>query len=327
MSDFQGRLLAWYHQNKRELPWRQTRDPYAIWVSEIMLQQTTVKAVIPFYERWMARFPDVGALASASMDEVLTYWQGLGYYRRCRMLHAGAVFVLEQGFPTCEAEWRKVPGVGEYTAAAISSIAFGERVALVDGNVERVFVRLNCDEAQNLKATAWRWVREVLAEDAGSWNQALMELGATVCIPRAPLCSSCPVVKDCCAFSSGRQNELPMPKNKTEWKELTHHIWIPLAAGRVGIRQIPAGEWWEGMWEFARSEDFDSLSTLLNPEWIEEAGSFRHVVTRHKIRAVVAVARNCQKEAAFRWVLPEELEGYAMPSPQRRAWKMASGLQ
>ncbi len=324
MSEIQDRLLGWYHQNKRELPWRQTRDPYAIWVSEIMLQQTTVKAVIPFYERWMTRFPTASSLAEASIDEVLTYWQGLGYYRRCRMLHAGAHFVLENGFPSSEQEWRKVPGVGEYTAAAIASIALGERVALVDGNVERVYARLTCDDSQNLKPAAWKWAREVLAEDAGSWNQALMELGATVCIPREPLCSSCPVAGGCCASASGRQASLPMPKLKPEWREVTHFIWIPVADGRIGIRQIPPGEWWEGMWEFARSCNFESLGEQLCPEWVEDVGSFRHVVTRHKIQAVVSIARNCQAIGEFRWVLPEELDDYAMPAPQRRAWKMAS---
>lgn len=214
---FRASLLAWFDLHKRDLPWRRTRDPYAIWVSEIMLQQTRVAAVLDHYGRWMARFPTVEALAAAPEDEVLAAWSGLGYYRRARFLHrASKAVVADHGctLPRAAAELRKLPGIGDYTSSAIASIAFGEAAAAVDGNVERVLRRqtgtgengaaappnngsqnhhpsLNVTQMQALAS------RLIDPRRPGDFNQAMMELGATVCLPRAPLCLQCPVQKSC----------------------------------------------------------------------------------------------------------------------------------
>src|SRR5579862_939050 len=198
---FRRLLLGWFDEHARDLPWRRTRDPYAIWVSEIMLQQTRVAAVIEHYARFMERFPTLPALAAASEDEVLACWSGLGYYRRARMLHRAARFVAREldGKLSTAAELRALPGIGEYTSAAIASIAFGEAVASVDGNVERVITRARgWTERTALAARIRKAAAETLDRDRpGDFNQAMMELGATVCVPRGPLCLSCPVMELC----------------------------------------------------------------------------------------------------------------------------------
>jgi A/G-specific adenine glycosylase len=203
-----GRLLAWYERSRRNLPWRRTRAPYAIWVSEIMLQQTRVAVVVERYQAFMARFPTLGSLAEAPEQEVLAQWSGLGYYRRARMLHKAAQFVVEQydgNLPKMAAELRSLPGIGSYTAAAIASIAHGEPVAVVDGNVERVLCRLEGWKARSragggllLRRKIEKLAAEIVSpERPGDSNQALMELGATLCTPRNPQCLVCPVASDC----------------------------------------------------------------------------------------------------------------------------------
>jgi len=199
---FRRLLLNWFDDNARDLPWRRTRDPYAIWVSEIMLQQTRVTAVIEHYARFMERFPTLPALADASEDDVLACWSGLGYYRRARMLHKAARFVaqeLDGELPGTATELRALPGIGEYTCAAIASIGFGEPIACVDGNVERVLTRVRgWTERTAVAGKVRRAAAELLDRDRpGDFNQAMMELGATVCLPRGPLCLHCPVVELC----------------------------------------------------------------------------------------------------------------------------------
>src|SRR5271154_1524195 len=199
---FQRLLLNWFDDNARDLPWRRTRDSYAIWVSEIMLQQTRVTAVIEHYARFMERFPTLPALADASEDDVLACWSGLGYYRRARMLHKAARFVAQElggKLPRTAAELRALPGIGEYTCAAIASIGFGEPIACVDGNVERVLTRVRgWTERTAVAGKVRRAAAELLDRDRpGDFNQAMMELGATVCLPRGPLCLHCPVVELC----------------------------------------------------------------------------------------------------------------------------------
>jgi len=199
---FRRLLLNWFDENARDLPWRRTRDPYAIWVSEIMLQQTRVAAVIEHYARFMQRFPELRALARASEHEVVACWSGLGYYRRARMLHRAAQFVsneLDGKLPTTAVELRTLPGIGEYTSAAIASIGFGEPVACVDGNVERVLTRIRgWTERTAVAGRIRKAAVEVLDQSRpGDFNQAMMELGATVCLPRGPVCLHCPVVELC----------------------------------------------------------------------------------------------------------------------------------
>ncbi len=215
-----GRLLEWYERSRRDLPWRRTRDPYAIWVSEIMLQQTRVAVVVERYQAFMARFPTLFSLALAAEEEVLALWSGLGYYRRARMLHKAAQFVAahyQGNLPVTAAELRLLPGIGAYTAAAVASIAHGERVAVVDGNVERVLCRLEGWKAGSRAGGGSQLRRkiEVLAaelvcpERPGDSNQALMELGATLCLPRNPQCLVCPVAADC--KTQGEHKTVPRP--------------------------------------------------------------------------------------------------------------------
>src|SRR6202453_875855 len=209
-------LLSWYRKHKRDLPWRRTQDPYRIWISEVMLQQTRVAAVIPYYERFLALFPDALALASAREQELLAAWAGLGYYSRARNLQKAARAILElPSFPSDYAALRALPGVGDYTAAAVASIAFGRPHAVLDGNVLRVLSRMVAERG-NIKSQAVRAALRAIAETwldrkrPGEFNQALMELGATVCVPKQPLCGECPVRVHCRAREQGIENQLPV---------------------------------------------------------------------------------------------------------------------
>lgn len=314
--------MAWYGSNKRDLPWRLTRDPYAIWVSEAMLQQTQVATVLPYYLRWMARFPTVCSLAGADEQEALALWQGLGYYRRCRMLLSGARYVALHGLPGSALEWERVPGVGRYTACAISSIALGERVPVVDGNVERVFARLTgCfDLKPVLNKKAWEWAASLVPADRpGDFNQALMELGATVCRPLNPDCSLCQVSSYCKAYEVGRVAELPVRSPSPQTVPLSYHVWIPVCDGLYGVRQIPEGEWWENMWEFPRAVLESDLKEIVGEGEVLACGGLRHSVTHHRITLTVSRIQCVVKSSDLKWVTEEELLQLPMPSPQRKA--------
>ncbi len=256
-DDVRSALLAWFAQHKRDLPWRRTRNPYAIWVSEMMLQQTRVAAVLEHYVRWMERFPSVTALASAEEDEVLALWSGLGYYRRARMLHRAAqVVVAEHGgaLPRTAAELRSLPGIGEYTSAAIASIAFGEPVAVVDGNVERVVTRLaglvpaQADATTTSPAALARAIRTlaqelVSPERPGESNQAMMELGATVCLPRAPLCLHCPLQPWCTTRGEHAATRRRALIPRAVAYALVHRPGHILLSQRAGDISLMAGMW------------------------------------------------------------------------------------
>ena len=245
MAPISQRLLAWYDEHARDLPWRATRDPYAVWVSEVMLQQTRVETVIPYYERFVATFPTAESLASADEDTVLSHWSGLGYYRRARMLHAGVREVVahyDGEVPRDAVARRALPGVGRYTAGAIGSIAFGAREAVVDGNVSRVFARLfRIGTPIGASATTKRlWdeaERCVPAERPGDYNQALMELGATVCTPRNPRCDRCPLAEDCGAHAGGDVELFPAPKKKKRARDVELSAVI-VTSGRGADRSL-----------------------------------------------------------------------------------------
>jgi A/G-specific adenine glycosylase len=310
-------LLAWFDEHKRDLPWRRTSDPYAIWVSEIMLQQTQVATVIPYYERWLETFPSAEALAAADEQEVLSQWQGLGYYRRCRNLLKGAQYVTENGRPSSARDWEKVPGVGRYTAGAIASIAHQERTPLVDGNVERVFARLTgCRESgANLNKAAWLWAGQVVPDERpGDFNQALMELGATACTPKAPSCGACPLSNACFAFKSGEQTLLPVPKAAPKTVSLQRSAYIPFHEGSFGLEQIAEGQWWHGMWQFP-GEPIDG--------WSEDLGRIKHQVTHHKITLSAYLVRQESRVESLRWVDLAQIQSVPMPAPQRKVLKLA----
>jgi len=272
-----------------------------------MLQQTQVATVLPYFTKWMERFPTVGSLAAADEQEVLSLWQGLGYYRRGRQLQAGARVVAESGWPTSAEEWRRIPGVGRYTAGAIASIALGEATPLVDGNVERVSCRL---QASGSVKGAWAWAAENLdLERPGDWNQALMELGATICTFRSPQCGSCPV-EDWC---EGREApELyPSPKAKPVVVPLERDVTVCLNGERFGLEQIPEGEWWSGMWRFP----------AVRIDGARRLGVIRHSVTNHRITMTVWLYVGPRE--GLRWVGADDVVGLPLPAPQRRALAMA----
>ncbi len=258
MTRFADELLAWFTARQRLLPWRKARTPYRIWVSETMLQQTQVATVIPYFERWLTRFPTLAALAAAPLEDVLKAWEGLGYYRRARLLHAGAQRVVEAyggELPDTYDELLELPGIGPYTAAAIASLAFGEAVLAVDGNVKRVASRLFCLPGEPTPRTVRVRLEPYLPPtQAGAFNEALMELGATVCIPRTPRCSECPVSRDCSAFQAGRVGEFPHPKVR---KQVPHHRRFALVyqqEGKLWLRKRAENEMLGGLWGFVLSD-------------------------------------------------------------------------
>jgi A/G-specific adenine glycosylase len=224
-------LARWYRRSARDLPWRRTRDPYAIWVSEIMLQQTRVAAAIPYYERFLERFPDAAALARAGETEVLALWSGLGYYSRARNLQKAAHIVAARGaFPVAHAEIRELPGIGDYTAAAVASIAFGLPHAVVDGNVRRVVARLTNNAEPDAQTIAQALLDR---RNPGRSNQALMELGALVCLPRNPSCELCPVAGHCEARRAGSQQKIPPPRVRPGIERLQRTLWIVRRSEKV----------------------------------------------------------------------------------------------
>jgi A/G-specific adenine glycosylase len=267
-----------FAQVQRDLPWRRTRDPYAIWVSEIMLQQTRVATVIPYWERWMARFPTVGALADAPLDEVLAAWAGLGYYSRARNLHAGAKAVDARfggALPRRAVELREVPGIGPYTAGAIASIAFGERTPLVDGNVARVLARVFAIE-HDIKSTTggkalWAAAGELMTAlpetvAPGALNQGLMELGATICAATQPRCLVCPLMRVCAAAMAGRQDELPVvaPRKKESELPLLARtvVWLEDGEALVLARRTPNGLF-GGLWELPPVDLAEAMGAVI----------------------------------------------------------------
>jgi len=286
VARFRRALLSWYDRNRRDLPWRRTRDPYAIWLSEIMLQQTRVAAVLDHYRIFLERFPNIERLAATSEDAVLAAWSGLGYYRRARMLHRCArEIVTGHGgrFPETAAALRELPGIGRYTAAAIASIAFGEAVAVVDGNVERVLERLG---GSNLSAAEnWERAQDLLAKSRpGEFNQAMMELGATVCLPRDLRCADCPVRALCATGARelrAKGSGLGALRGKAAPRQMKCEIWCILERrdGRVRMVKRPQkASLMAGMWELPQWADRpaeSAISAAISTKW----RTFRHSIT------------------------------------------------
>jgi A/G-specific adenine glycosylase len=338
-------LLAWYGRAARDLPWRRTRDPYAIWVSEVMLQQTRVETVRERYDAFLAAFPDVHRLAAASEQAVLKAWEGLGYYGRARNLRRAARAVAERHggtLPKGARHLARLPGFGPYTAAAVASIAQGERAAVVDGNVQRVLARWTGERGDVTKAAARRRIAAVA--DAlvprtrpGDWNQALMELGATRCTPRRPRCPECPLARDCAARAAGDPERLPVRPRRAA---LPHH---EVAAGlvwrgrRLLIARRPSDGLLGGLWEFpgGKRRAGESLEAACAREVHEETGipvevealflTLRHAYTHFRVtlhlfhcRAGRGRPRPIACEAP-RFVAPEDLDHYPFPRANRRA--------
>jgi A/G-specific adenine glycosylase len=351
IAKIQDALLRWYARHRRRLPWRGTRNPYHVWVSEIMLQQTRVETVIPYYKRWLARFPTVEALAAAPPDEALKLWEGLGYYSRARNLHAAAQTVAAEfggKVPATAAELRRLPGVGRYTAGAIASIAFGADEAAVDGNVKRVLARVynvRRDVSSPAgEAALWEMAERLAPKGrAADFNQALMDLGATVCLPKAPDCPACPLLGMCEAQRLGLQEKRPVVRQKAPSPHYTVTAGVVRKNGRVLIAQRPADRLLGGLWEFpgGKREPGESLPDCLRRELREEAGievdvgrpvlTLRHAFTHFKITLYVyecewtAGRARALEAQAVKWARPGELDGYAMGKTDRQIAEWVRG--
>ena len=303
-------LLAWYGRQRRDLPWRaapgEAADPYRVWLSEIMLQQTTVKTVIPYFRDFIARWPTLRDLAAAELDQILHAWQGLGYYARARNMHACARRVVEEHdgrFPAAEAALRELPGIGAYTAAALAAIAFGRRAIVVDGNVERVMARLFAVEAPlpgARKRLADLAASLTPAERAGDYAQALMDLGATICTPRAPDCASCPLAPDCAARASGRPDRWPLraPKKRRPVRRGVA-FWLEDSTGAVllrrraeagllgGMMEVPSTPWRDRKWTAADA----GREAPAAVEWRTLPGLVRHTFTHFQLELTIMTGR------------------------------------
>ncbi len=295
-------LLRWYESVKRDLPWRHTQDPYRIWISEIMLQQTRVAAVIPYYEAFLARFPAVDALAAASESELLTAWSGLGYYSRARNMQAAAKqIVANGGFPTKHKDILRLAGVGTYTAAAIASIAFGLPHAVLDGNVLRVLSRVRND-AGDIGSAITRKRLQLTADELldrnnpASFNQALMELGATVCLPRDPRCLVCPITSSCEARRLGLQNQRPVKQRKMELIRVDRRLLVVRKNGRLLLWKRSAdSKKLAGFWELP--EPAHCPDAVI----VRRLGSFRHSITNHVYTFEVDEAELNHVPPDFHW--------------------------
>lgn len=327
-SDFSLALLRWFEANGRELPWRQTRDPYPIWLSEIILQQTRVQQGYDYWERFMRRWPTIELLAAASEDEVLREWQGLGYYSRARNLHAAARQVVALGgFPTTLEGIKSLKGVGDYTAAAIGSFAFGLPAAVVDGNVYRVLARhfgistpINTTEGKHEFTALAQSLLPISPNDQttntqiADYNQAIMDFGALQCTPSSPHCQLCPLVESCVAFREGRVGELPVKLRKLSIKT-RHLIYIYIRCnGCVALHRRGAGDIWQGLWEPYLVED-ESLPTFDGRLSLLRKG-VRHVLT-HRILMADFYLLECDSQPAlpegYLWVPESDIDHYGVP--------------
>jgi A/G-specific adenine glycosylase len=310
-------LLAWYRSGRRDLPWRRTRDPYRVWISEIMLQQTTVGAVVPYYRRFLRAFPTARALASARLDDVLAAWSGLGYYRRARHLHRAArIVVARHGgrFPRLLEEALALPGIGRYTAGAILSIAYSLPLPVVDGNVARVLSRLLL--VRNGRSAAgrrrlWSAAAALVAGESatpGDLNQALMELGATVCLPRRPACVRCPVARRCAARAAGLETTVPPPPRRRRPVEVRSAVALVSRGGRFLLIRRRDGSLMQGLWELPAAGPGGSADGLrLHLE--KPLTTVRHAVTYRRLRIDVHPARLVSEpvRGRYRWVAPKDL--------------------
>jgi A/G-specific adenine glycosylase len=342
-TQFRLRLLRWYDRHRRDLPWRvstvtrATRriqglpDSYHVLVSEAMLQQTQVAAVVPYFVRFLQKFPTLRRLAQSEEQDVLRLWQGLGYYSRARNLRAAAQKIMaehEGQIPRDVEALRKLPGVGRYTAGAIASIAFDQRAPILDGNVARVLCRLDRIETDpresETQKTLWRRAEEVLpARRCGDFNSAMMELGATVCTPRAPKCLLCPLREHCEAFAAGVQELIPLARKREQTPLLKRNVYCICRNGHYLIEQRPAKGRWAGMWQFVTLDAGVKPAALrrevaLDMSAAKRLGRITHGLTHRRYEFDVfacEVNRDGHDPSPRRWVTLEQLDAYPLPRP------------
>ncbi|MBI9046381.1 MAG: A/G-specific adenine glycosylase [Anaerolineaceae bacterium] len=345
IASFAQDLLTWYFKNGRSMPWRGSNDPYLIWVSEIMLQQTRVETVIPYFQAWMKQFPTIGDLASASEQQVLQLWEGLGYYSRARNLHKTAQIIIndfDSHIPQERNILEKLPGIGSYTAGAITSIAFNMDETALDGNIRRVYARIFNVQVLVTSPEGKKQLQTLTEEhlptgQAGDFNQALMDLGATICTPRGPDCSNCPVKKHCLAFAQGLQHELPILKKRAAVPHHTVTAAILRQNKKLLITQRPAKGLLGSLWEFpgGKVEPGESLADCLRREIQEELGvniqvnahfgKYLHAYTHFRVtlHAFFCELKDCQEPRAIihddlKWVSHAELENFPMGKIDRQ---------
>ena len=350
MSRLSSRLLNWYRNNKRTLPWRGSPDPYAVWVSEIMLQQTRVETVIPYFQKWMRLFPNIRALANASEHGVLNTWEGLGYYSRARNLHKAAKIVADQYdgvLPRDLDALRKLPGIGRYTLGAIASIAFGMDVPALDGNIKRVYARL-FDISEPVDSTVgeknlWQLADKQLPKgQAGDYNQALMDLGATICLPKNPRCLICPLMKICKARVNGTQNQRPVMSPKKIVPEYIHAAGVIVSRARVLLAQRPSKGLLAGMWEFpngrVNGDPAKGLAKALKTGYNLklQANRNKKVLTtvqhayshfKVKVHAFQCDLQSMPPNGSLKWVPLKELDDYPMGRIDRQIANMIAKIR
>jgi A/G-specific adenine glycosylase len=313
------KLASWFNRQQRVLPWREQPTTYRVWISEIMLQQTQVITVIPYFEKFLSRFPTVESLAQAPLDDVLLYWAGLGYYSRARNIHKGAKLIVGKGFPSDREGWLEIPGVGEYTAGAILSIALNKPEAILDGNVERVLSRVQridrADGDKIYKSKLWDLSRSLVESgfkkkiEPRVTNQALMELGATICTFRQPKCLICPIQNDCEAHKAGEEVQYPPKKKPKEWLNIREELFCVISPdGRVLVQMRAPGEWRAGLFDLP--VHFSKREAVHVGE-IES----KHIVTRHKITRKTHIWRlklerplGAAEDGDTKWISPFEPE-------------------
>jgi A/G-specific adenine glycosylase len=338
MTELSRLLLNWYHQHGRTLPWRDHPDSYAVWVSEIMLQQTRVDTVIPYFAKWMNLFPDVNALANASEQDVLNAWEGLGYYSRARNLHKAAKIVAEKfngELPRDLTDLRNLPGIGRYTVGAIASMAFGMDEPTLDGNLRRVFSRLfdvseSADSPVGEKIL-WELAAQNLPQgQAGDYNQALMDMGATICLPKNPRCLLCPLMQICESRINGTQNLRPVLKLKKATPHYIHAAAVIINRGRVLLAQRPSNGLLGGMWEFpngrVNADPAKELTKVLNAAYNlkvkkrDALGVVQHAYTHFKVTVHVFRCDYAptSKNKNLKWVRVTELDDYPMGKVDRQ---------
>ena len=323
-------LLKWYLENKRMLPWRKTKDPYRIWISEIMLQQTRIEAVIPYYERFMRRLPDISSLASINEDELLKLWEGLGYYNRARNLKKAALVIMKNYngiFPDTYEEIKKLPGIGEYTASAIASICFNEQTPTVDGNVLRVLARVKEDKRNvdliRTKKEVRKELEKIIPEDSGNFNESLMELGEVICLPNTtPKCEICPIKAFCKANLHQSWNKFPKKGEKSSKKEVFYTILLISFKDEYAISKRNEKQILHSLWEFpnlegklSKKEVEEYLKSLnIKDTKIKEGISSKHIFT-HQIWYLTSFEiKLTNKPAYFTWKKIEEIKKeYAIP--------------
>ncbi len=342
---FASRLIAWQKEHgRRGLPWQRTRDPYRVWLSEIMLQQTQVATVIPYYLRFLAAFPDVASLAAAPVERVLEIWSGLGYYRRAHLAHRAAKAIVEEhggAFPRDIAAVTALPGIGRSTAAAIAAFAFGVRGAILDGNVKRVLARhagiAGFPSDPEVERSLWRRAESLLPEkDIETYTQALMDLGATVCLRKSPRCDACPVARDCVARRDGRVDELPAPRPKRDLPLRTVSVLLLQRHNEVLLERRPAIGIWAGLWslpELAPDADvvahcrarFAAEVALEPPLPAIEHGFTHFRLTMHPRPCAVHAWPSRAEEPGLVWLPLAEAAAAALPAPIKRLLLQRAG--